>query len=129
MAIPCLALSALLVKPTYLIIYSITLSITNFVFSFTCSAFAREARLTIRTVVGNFPIPRFTTVGLTMVPVFYVFAAMFLGLVVASILRPRLVNALLHLFIFTLIADAVAVFVVFGGVAVFFTGLDYGMAK
>lgn len=116
-------------KRNYFIIYSATLSVVSFAVAFVLSAATRETRRTIHAMIGDKPLPWFTTISLSTPPVFYLLAAAFLALAVTSLLRPALVDALLHVLIITLIAEAAVVFVALGGVAFFFVGLDFAMSS
>ena len=80
-------------------------------------------------MIGDKPLPWFTTASLSTPPIFYLLAAAFVGLGVISILRPDSLGSLLHAFVITLIAEVAAVLVALGGVAFFFIGLDYAMSS
>ena len=116
-------------KRTYFITYSVALSVVSFALAYVLSATVRVTRHVIHLMLGEEPLPWFTTVSLSTPPVFYLLAAAFLVLGVTSILRPASVGSLLHAFIITLVAEAAALFVVLGGVAFFFIDRDYAMSS
>ena len=97
--------------------------------AFILSAATRETRRSIHAMIGDLPLPWFTTLSLSTPPVFYLLTAAFLGLGVSGMLRPAAVGSLLHTFIATLVAEAAAIFIALGGVVFFFIGLDYAMSS
>ena len=115
-------------KRNQFLFYSVALSAISFALALVVSASAIAVRRTIHTMIGDLPLPWVTTASLSASPVFFVLAVVFLGLGVASILRPALLGSLLHACLLALVAELSALCVAAGGVLFFFSTLDSTMS-